>query len=235
MTDFGAGTPVWIDLGSPDVGAAVHFYGELFGWTAPAAPGSDYTTFLLDGAPVAGVWAAGGDFKGWYTYLLTDDADETARLVATAGGSVRKAPYDVPERGRAAIFLDPCGAEFAVWEPRGMTGAGAFNVPGALAWNELATPDPVLAQRFYGDVFGWTAAEDNGTTVWQSGGRPIGSMEKSAEARWTVYVGVADADAAVAKATGLGATVTAPATDIPWGRFATLTDPQGAPFSLFQD
>src|SRR5215472_7413142 len=29
-----AGTPSWVDLGSPDVDASVKFYGELFGWTA---------------------------------------------------------------------------------------------------------------------------------------------------------------------------------------------------------
>jgi len=58
---------------------------------------------------------------------------------------------------------------------------------------------------------------------------------------WSVYFGVENADDAVAKAQGMGATVYMPPTDItpfegqpPIGRFATLGDPQGAVFSVFQ-
>jgi predicted enzyme related to lactoylglutathione lyase len=45
-----------------------------------------------------------------------------------------------------------------------------------------------------------------------------------------VYFTVADADASVAQATGLGASVVVPAKDSPYGRFAGLRDPQGATF-----
>ncbi|MDR7279731.1 VOC family protein [Catenuloplanes atrovinosus] len=239
MTDFGHGTPVWADLGTPDVADAVRFYGLLFGWTAAQVPGGNgYALFSLGDEPVAGVGPVRGldDQNEWCTYLLTDDADESARRVAAAGGTVEKPPYDVLTLGRTAAFLDPAGAEFSVWQPGDLPGAAVFNAPGALTWNELSTPDAEGAQRFYGDVFGWTANPGDYRT-WQSAGRQIGGLvpiDAPAPARWMVYFGVADCDASTERAIRLGATVAVQPTDIPWGRFATLNDPQGAFFSIFQ-
>ena len=52
---------------------------------------------------------------------------------------------------------------------------------------------------------------------------------------WVVYFAVSDVDATLAQAQSLGGGVTVPATDIPEiGRFASLTDPQGAVFSIFK-
>ena len=50
-----------------------------------------------------------------------------------------------------------------------------------------------------------------------------------------MYFAVADADATVAKAVELGATVIMPVTDTPYGRLAQLTDPTGATFCLQQE
>ena len=33
VTKYPAGTPSWVDLGSPDPDASASFYGDLFGWT----------------------------------------------------------------------------------------------------------------------------------------------------------------------------------------------------------
>jgi predicted enzyme related to lactoylglutathione lyase len=49
---------------------------------------------------------------------------------------------------------------------------------------------------------------------------------------WSVYFAVEDVDAAVAKATSLGATITAEAVDTPYGRLATVVDPVGAQCKL---
>jgi hypothetical protein len=52
---------------------------------------------------------------------------------------------------------------------------------------------------------------------------------------WGYYTGVADLDAAIARATQRGAKVTSGPMDIPGGaRIAQLLDPQGAAFSLHQ-
>jgi len=49
-----------------------------------------------------------------------------------------------------------------------------------------------------------------------------------------VCFAVADCDATVAKARELGATVTNEPMDMPIGRFAGMTDPQGASFTVMQ-
>ena len=38
-------------------------------------------------------------------------------------------------------------------------GAQLVNAPGAMNWNDLITPDPDGAERFYGELFGWTFEE----------------------------------------------------------------------------
>jgi predicted enzyme related to lactoylglutathione lyase len=51
---------------------------------------------------------------------------------------------------------------------------------------------------------------------------------------WMVYFNVADVDAASSKATAAGARELLAPQDFPGGRFAILTDPQGASFGLLR-
>ena len=52
---------------------------------------------------------------------------------------------------------------------------------------------------------------------------------------WSVYLGVENCDAAIDKAVSLGGSLILPAADIPHiGRFALLSDPQGAHFFVLQ-
>ena len=93
-------------------------------------------------------------------------------------------------------------------------------------------------------MFGW-GAETHGAgptgayTEWQVHGRTVaGMMQKPpmlpAEVPpfWAVYFAVADTDAAVARVADLGGSVVMAPTDIEPGRFATVTDPFGAVFSV---
>ena len=63
---------------------------------------------------------------------------------------------------------------------------------------------------------------------------PAEAQEAGAPSHWLAYTAVADVDATVAEAQGLGASVYVPGTDIPGaGRFAVLADPQGATFAVY--
>ena len=152
-------------------------------------------------------------------------------------------PMDVLDVGRMAVFADPTGAACAIWQPKQHKGAGLVNEPGSLAWNELNTRDTSTAAAFYTDVFGWDPATsqmgDMVYTEWKLGGKTIGGMmtmpaQVPAEvpSHWLAYFAVADCDATVSAATGLGATVMAPPIDIPAGRFSVLLDPAGAVFGV---
>lgn len=113
-------------------------------------------------------------------------------------------------------------------------------------WFELLTQNSARATKFYGNVMGWR------TDVWEGGAVPYtlliadddvlgGIITLPKDARklgewphWLGYVGVADVDASTDQAQQLGASVLFPATDIPdVGRFAVITDPQGASIALY--
>jgi uncharacterized protein len=143
-----------------------------------------------------------------------------------------------------AVFADPLGAPFSIWQPRQHVGAGLVNEPGTLCWNELVTRDTDRAKAFYRAVFGWEpASQMMGTseyTEWKLGDRPVGGMMPMGEdwppeipAHWLVYFAVTNTDNAAERAASLGGQVSVPATDIEPGRFAVLNDPQGGQFGVF--
>ena len=177
MTDqdrYIPGVPCWVDSTQPDPAAAVAFYGELFGWTfedvmPPGSPGS-YFIARIRGGDVAAVGAQPEDAPPtavWNTYVWVADADETARKVRDAGGSVLSEPGDVMDAGRMAVFADPAGAAFSVWQAKEHRGATIVNEHGSLNFNQLATPDVDGARAFYGAVFGWELLELGGpNSMW---------------------------------------------------------------------
>jgi predicted enzyme related to lactoylglutathione lyase len=249
-SSYTPGTPSWVDLSTPDTSAAAAFYGSLFGWEVeeggPEFGG--YRMAHLRGRPVAGI---GPQMQpnmppSWATYVDTDDADAIAKAVTDAGGQTFMAPMDVMDVGRMAVFADPTGAAFGVWQANKHLGAGIVNEPVSLCWNELATREPDRAIAFYRDVFGWQARThapdpvpytefllDGPDSI--AGMMPMDdSIPAEVPAHWRVYFAVADIDATVAKAAELGGSVHMSPMDIPQGRMAALADPQGAMFSVIK-
>lgn len=110
-------------------------------------------------------------------------------------------------------------------------------------WYELCTNDLDGAKAFYGKLFGWTATPFQGEgapdyQIWEMAGKGVGGLMPLPEGMpkpfWIGYVGVADADAAIAKAKQAGATVHREM-DIPnVGKIAILSDPQGAGYATIQ-
>jgi uncharacterized protein len=249
VSEYAPGTPSWVDLTTPDQGAAQAFYGGLLGWEfqdmGPEAGG--YAICTLDGKQVAGMGPMMGEGMPsmWSTYVATSDADTAAKAVEAAGGTVLAPAFDVMEVGRMAVFTDSGGAAFSVWQPKAHKGAELVNQPGAFCWNELATRDVDGAKRFYQSVFGWEGeTSDAGGmsyTEWKLDGKSIGGMMAMGDRypaevppHWLVYFGVGDTDASAAKVTELGGHVIAPAMDIPAGRFAVVSDHSGAAFGIIK-
>ena len=103
----------------------------------------------------------------WNTYVWVAGADETASRVRDAGGGVVMEPFDVMGPGRMAVFTDPEGAAFCVWQAKEFKGAQVVNEPGSLNFNDLHTRDVDGAKSFYGSVFGWeTLVLDGGFEMW---------------------------------------------------------------------
>jgi predicted enzyme related to lactoylglutathione lyase len=103
----------------------------------------------------------------WNTYIRVESADETASKVAQAGGTTVMEPFDVMDSGRMAVFADPEGAVFCVWQANRHKGAQIVNEAGSLNFNGLNTREPQAAKSFYGAVFGWqTLALGGGFEMW---------------------------------------------------------------------
>jgi uncharacterized protein len=119
-----------------------------------------------------------------------------------------------------------------------------MNPHGKFSWYELMTPDPAAAKAFYTSVVGWTSSEvgspDKPYGIFNVRGSGIagiltitpemGAMPPS----WMGYVAVDNCDEHVEAIVNAGGSLRMPPTDVPGMlRFAVVTDPQGAPFYVF--
>jgi len=251
MTSYPPGVPSWIDLATSDPEAARAFYAGLFGWDYDIGPEEtgNYTMCRVRGRNVAGIAgqpAREGVPTAWTTYLATDDSAALARRVPELGGTVLAGPMEIPTQGTMCWLQDPTGAAVGTWEAAGHPGAELANEPGAVVWNELATRDLAAAQSFYSGLFQYVwEPVDTGEggppyATFAVGGRAVGGgLQMTGEfgdmpSHWMPYFEVADPDAAARTAERLGATVGVPPTDSPFGRFAVMTDPQGAVLTVMR-
>jgi predicted enzyme related to lactoylglutathione lyase len=249
--DITPGAPCWIDLMTSDTTKARQFYGDLFGWEFEAGDQETYGGYLTarkNGKTVAGIMQKQEDQAAmpdvWSTYLRSDDAAATAAAVTANGGQVYVEPMDVPEQGHMAFFGDATGAAIGVWQPREMRGYELVAEPGAAAWHELHAKDYDAAVTFYQKVFGWDTdvmsdtPEFRYTTLGAGDSAKAGIMDASGylppevPSTWQIYFSVEDADASIAKAVAMGASVIDGPDDSSFGRLATLADPTGAMFKI---
>jgi predicted enzyme related to lactoylglutathione lyase len=246
---YAAGTPSWVDLGTSDTETSTRFYHALFGWEFEdqAPDGGGYAMCTLRGKVVAGLGPQmdASQPPRWTTYITVDDADAAAASIDAAGGKILLPTMDILDVGRMALFTDPAGAAFAVWQPRLHHGAQLVNEPGTLCWNELTSRDVEGVKTFYGSVFGWEAQAVEGMddyVIFMLGTNAVAGAlvmneqwPADAPQHWVVYFAVDDCDARAAQAQELGATVTVPPSDLPGvGRIAVLNGPQGEQFSIIQ-
>jgi len=115
---------------------------------------------------------------------------------------------------------------------------------GQPSWIELFTSDTDKAREFYGELFGWSAAETSeeygGYFMFLHDGLPVagcmdnagGSMGPSA---WSVYLHSDDLAATLERASSNGATVVAGPMQVgDAGHMGFLTDPQGHDIGVWQ-
>ena len=248
MTSYEHGVPSWVDVGTPDLQRDIEFYSQLFGWQCQQGPpeAGGYTIAEIDQKAVAGLGPQLNPQAppSWLTYINVDSADDVATKVTANGGQTFMGPMDVMDVGRMAVFADPVGAFFAVWQPGAHKGAGLVNEPNTVVWNELITTDLEKSKAFYGAVFGWGAEVHEGDmpyTEWQLGGRSIGGMmakppmmPAEVPPHWNVYFAVADLGEARNAIQKLGGQVLAEPFETPTGPFVPVVDPTGAAFSVIQ-
>jgi predicted enzyme related to lactoylglutathione lyase len=155
------GKVIWHDLLTHDAGAALEFYGSLFGWDFEASEEAPerYWNIRRDGQVIGSVFAADADELDsplWLVSLSVPDVDGSVSRASGLGASTTVPPSDLPNRGRYAVLEDPQGAFFVVLQsasgdPRDTPG----REPGEWLWTELWTTDARGAVDFYEGLLGY--------------------------------------------------------------------------------
>jgi len=246
------GTFCWAELTTSDAAGAKKFYTELMGWEThddPIPGGGIYTMIRHDGGNAGALYEMTAEMKSggvppmWMPYVTVADVAASAKRAAELGGTICKDAFDVFTIGSMAVLKDPTGAAISLWQPKEHHGFDHDDArPGTVCWNELMTNDAGQARDFYTGLFGWTAESQDKSpmpyTMFTNGEAPAAGMIELAAGvppQWMVYFSVDDCDAKIARATELGAQLRFPAMDIPEiGRFACLSDPQGAGFAMIK-
>lgn len=242
------GTPCWADAMFSDLEGAKRFYGDVLGWTfgESSAEYGNYTQAYADGKAVAAVVPPMPGQEGhsaWCLYFASPDSAATARKIRDNGGEVLMEPMQVGDFGTMTLARDPSGAVFGLWQAGTHEGFEARGVPGAYCWAEVFTREPEKSDAFFPAVFPYRAKQIDDAAVdfrifELDGGPVLGRMKMTDDfppevpPYINVYFAVDNCDAAVERATKQGGVLRFGPMDSPFGRFAALSDPQGANFSV---
>ena len=237
------GTVAWLDMLLNAQDAALEFYQPLLGWSGEAQAGDPnrYAVQEVHGKAVVGLgWMAESEpVMPWTGYFAVEDVAAAVERIPQLGGSVIVGATTVPEVGSFAHGIDPGGAAFGLWQAGQFPGFQVYGEPGCLYWLELATTEGKASADFYGALLGAEvqAMEEMPDSYWtlHVGGQPragIYRMDEVERPSWRPYFQVADVDISIAAALAAGAHLTDPAADTPFGRMASLVDPNGVEFKL---
>jgi predicted enzyme related to lactoylglutathione lyase len=243
--------PAWVDLSSTDAEASRDFYAKVFGWKVDVDPDPQYGGYALarlGDQDVAGIGPAMAPNTPtvWNIYIGTSDIEALAKRVQSADGTVIAAPFDVGDQGKMAVFQDPSGAYISAWQGSRM-GGFQTDAPNSFGWAELNARGIDKATPFYESVFGWTTRQSEmgeGQPLYNEflldGESVAGAWEMNpmvpaeVPSYWQVYFAVDDVDSAFRKAIEAGGRELQPPQDFPGGRFAIVSDPQGASLGLLK-
>ncbi len=253
------GNPIWFDLPTPDPLGAKEFYTGLFGWEwadVEMAPGRYYHMAIRGDNNIAGMyqedfgqWPEGAT-RTWNNHVFVKDADDAASRIVAYGGSVISKPVNAGGWGIRATVATPENAVFCLWQSLMGHGADIYGEPNSVCWVEYHTKDLDGAKQFYADAFGaefetvilpskcdeadyklTMLAIDGEQTTCAFEAFPTSSKSPSC---WATYFMVNDIERAISTATDLGAEVVDEVEEILPGSKATLADPQGTRFSLWE-
>ena len=253
------GSHIWYELMTPDPEAAGAFYSAVVpGWKfGERNPGDlDYRMIgRSDGGNAGGVLRISKDMADhgatpvWLGYVAVDDVDGIVARIEARGGKVHMPATDIPGVGRIAMVADPQGNPIYVMKPKPPSDGSnaksdAFSPTEGqrVSWNELATPDPVAARQFYGELFGWSSDEfmDMGEygeyRFFSHAGQTIGAVcgvIPGGSAGWRYYIRVPSIAAAAEAVKANGGDVSMGPHQVPGGDHIIIgNDPQGAEFAL---
>ncbi|WP_309132713.1 VOC family protein [Brevibacterium sp.] len=246
------GQPVWIDYVCHDLETTKNFYTQVFGWDI-VDQGPDYGHYhqIMKGQHPVGGFMQAMNMDGspnpsipasWTTYLHADDIEVTYTEAVKSGAEAITPPMAVGPHGQMAVIADPAGAGVGLWQPGQFSGFDTPLTPGTPVWFELMTVDFEKATDFYRNVFAWDLVPVPGGMNYSTHGAGESAVAGICDASdwtdtsyWRTYFNVESVDGAAATIRELGGSVLDGPEDTPFGRIATIADPEGARFQLQQN
>jgi predicted enzyme related to lactoylglutathione lyase len=108
----------YLEIPADTAQASADFYGRIFGWKVRRR--GDGEMAFDDPAGVSGTWVKASDRtpdERTRTYIMVDAIQETLKQIEASGGAVRTPRTEIgPGMGAFAIFTDPVGNEFGLYE-----------------------------------------------------------------------------------------------------------------------
>ena len=110
------------ELNTSDLAGAKKFYGAVFGWTFEDMPMGDGTVYSIvktkEGVGFGGFQQhpMPGAPSAWLNYASVGSLGKTLGKIEKNGGTVLVPATVIPNMGSFAVFQDPQGAAFAIWE-----------------------------------------------------------------------------------------------------------------------
>ncbi|MEW1981986.1 VOC family protein [Citricoccus sp. NPDC079358] len=190
---FTSGSPVWVDLGVPDLAAVQGFYQSLFGWEFEDM-GPDFGNYHMithHGDAVGGAMSQmeseAGQPAAWTVYLKSDDIERSLTDTAAAGGNVIVPAMPMPGLGSMGVVVTPGGECMGIWQADGFEGFVLDGTVGAPVWFEVMSFDYDADAEYYRTVWGWepTLLGDDGQEVGEgteAGASPNGQSDAGGDA-----------------------------------------------------
>lgn len=143
-----------------------------------------------------------------------------------------------------SVLFSACSSHQLIVPSITPTPTGTYQT-GKFIWFDLITNDVEAAKRFYGGLFGWEFEDENPAdlfTLIKYRGKPLGGIvfgkrlkQQVSESRWLSYLSVPDVDKATEYINTNGGTLYRKPAELPHrGRYAVVSDPQGALFALLK-
>jgi len=220
------------------------FYAELFGWrlmpmsaelmagTTPGGPTVALRANVPEGTPAS------------VPFLGVNDVAATLARVVEAGGSLERAPWNMPLMGTMARFRDPSGTIYGLTSALAPSPMASMPMPtgtnpeppaGAICSVELYATDNTVTPAFFHTLFGWGTADTMPRFVGFDPGAGIqGVFQTHTPATTAVsYIFTPDVPAMLVRIDAAGGKRMGVAMALPgFATFGYFTDPSGTVMGL---
>ena len=111
----------YLEIPADTAEASAEFYSRIFGWKVRTR--GDGQLAFDDAGGVSGTWVKASDRtpdERTRTYIMVDDISATLKQIEAAGGRITTPRKEIgPGMGAFAVFVDPVGNEFGLYEEPG--------------------------------------------------------------------------------------------------------------------